>query len=89
VRPEAAFLADGTLAGSTLTMDGAFRNLVVRMGCSIADAALMCSTTPARELGLTGFGVLAEGAAADVVVLDRSFRVVRTIIDGAQAWGAE
>jgi N-acetylglucosamine-6-phosphate deacetylase len=81
-RNEAAFLEDGTLAGSTLTMDRAFRTIVSRFGGSVVEAATMCSTTPARELGLTGFGVLAAGAVADLVVLDRGFRVVRTFIGG-------
>jgi N-acetylglucosamine-6-phosphate deacetylase len=83
-RSEAAFLEDGTLAGSILTMDRAFRTLVTRLGSSIVEAATMCSTTPARELGLTGFGVIAVGAVADLVVLDRGFRVVRTFIGGEQ-----
>jgi N-acetylglucosamine-6-phosphate deacetylase len=83
-RSEAAFLEDGTLAGSTLTMDRAFRTIVTRFGSSIVEAATMCSTTPARELGLTGFGVIAVGAVADLVVLDRGFRVVRTFIGGEQ-----
>jgi N-acetylglucosamine-6-phosphate deacetylase len=87
VTDEAAVLDDGTLAGSTLTMDRAFRMLVTTLGQTIVEAATMCATTPARQLGLTGFGVLAEGAVADVVVLDRGFRVVRTFIDGAQVWG--
>jgi N-acetylglucosamine-6-phosphate deacetylase len=52
----------------------------------MVDAAALCSTTPARELGLRGFGVLAEGAFADVVVLDRRLRVVRTFIDGQDAY---
>jgi N-acetylglucosamine-6-phosphate deacetylase len=82
VRSEGAFLEDGTLAGSTLTMDRGFRNVVTRLGASLVDAAVMCSTTPARELGLTGFGVLADGAAADIVVLDRGFTVVGTLIGG-------
>lgn len=86
VTAEAALLDDGTLAGSTLTMDRAFRMLVTSFGQSVADAALMCATTPARQLGLTGFGVLAEGAVADLVVLDRGFRVVRTFIDGAEVY---
>jgi N-acetylglucosamine-6-phosphate deacetylase len=86
-RAEAAFLDDGTLAGSTLTMDRAFRNIVSRFGGSIVEAATMCSTTPARELGLTGFGVIAVGAVADLAVLDRGFRVVRTFIGGDQAVG--
>jgi N-acetylglucosamine-6-phosphate deacetylase len=85
-RAEAAFLDDGTLAGSTLTMDRAFRTVVTRFGGSVVEAATMGSTTPARELGLTGFGVIAVGAMADLVVLDRGFRVVRTLIGGQQAW---
>jgi N-acetylglucosamine-6-phosphate deacetylase len=84
VRSEAAFLDEGTLAGSTLTMDRAFRTIVTRFGSSVVEAATMCATTPARELGLTGFGVIAVGAVADLVVLDRGFRVVRTFIGGEQ-----
>jgi N-acetylglucosamine-6-phosphate deacetylase len=83
-RQEAAFLDEGTLAGSTLTMDRAFRTIVTRFGSSVVEAATMCSTTPARELGLIGFGVIAVGAIADLVVLDRGFRVVRTFIGGEQ-----
>ena len=83
-RGEAAFLEDGTLAGSVLTMDRAFRTIVTRFGSSIVEAATMCSTTPARELGLTGFGVIAVGAVADLVVLDRGFRVMKTFIGGEQ-----
>ncbi len=86
VRGEAAFLDDGTLAGSTLTMDRAFRTIVGSMGASIVDAAAMCGSTPARQLGLEDRGVLEEGAWADIVVLDRDFQVVRTFIDGEQVW---
>ena len=87
VGAQAAFLEDGTLAGSTLTMDKAFRNIVTSFGGSLVDAATLCSTTPARALGLSGFGVLAEGGAADLVILDRGFQVVRTFIGGQQVWG--
>jgi len=89
VREEAAFLDEGTLAGSTLTMDRAFRMIATQFGVSIVDAAQLCSTTPARELGLTGFGVLAEGAIADIAVLDRAFRVAATFIDGRDVWRRE
>jgi N-acetylglucosamine-6-phosphate deacetylase len=88
VRDEAAFLDEGTLAGSTLTMNRAFRTIVTSFGGTLVEAAAMCSTTPARELGLTGFGVLAEGAIADLVVLDRGFRVVRTFIGGNEVYAA-
>jgi N-acetylglucosamine-6-phosphate deacetylase len=86
VRDEAAFLDDGTLAGSTLTMDRAFGNIVTRFGGSIVDAALMCATAPARQLGLEDAGRLEPGTAADVVVLDRRFRVVRTFVEGEEAF---
>ena len=86
IREQAAFLEDGTLAGSTLTMDRAFRNIVHDVGASLVDAAMLCSTSPARALGLSGFGVLAQGCAADLVVLDRAFRVVRTFIAGHEVW---
>jgi len=78
----AALLGDGTLAGSVLTMDRAFRTLVEKMGLSVVDAATLCATTPARELGLDGHGLLARDAIADVVVLDEKFSVVRTYIAG-------
>lgn len=79
---DAAYLDDGTIAGSVLTMDRAFGVLVQRIGTALPDAAMVCSTTPALELGLEGFGVIAAGAVADVVVMDHSFRVLRTYIGG-------
>jgi N-acetylglucosamine-6-phosphate deacetylase len=86
VTERAAVLADGTLAGSTLTMDGAFRTIVTTVGFSIAEAAMLCATTPARQLGLTRLGVIADGMIADLVVLDRGFRVVRTFVDGREVY---
>ena len=86
VRDEAAFLDDGTLAGSTLTMDRAFRNIVMSFGRSVVDAALMCATAPARQLGLTDCGAIAAGLAADLVLLDRDLRIVRTIVAGEEVW---
>jgi N-acetylglucosamine-6-phosphate deacetylase len=78
----AAYLEDGTLAGSVLTMDRAFAVAVNRVGLSLPEAATICSTTPAREMGLNGFGVIAVGASADIAVLDKALRVVRTYIGG-------
>ncbi len=79
---DGAYRSDGTLAGSVLTMDRAFATLVERMGFSPIDAAAMCATTPARELGLVGHGVLASDAVADLAVLDAGFSVVQTYIGG-------
>ena len=75
-----ARLADGTMAGSTMTMDEAFRRLTGKMGVSMVDAATMCATTPARELGLVGHGGAGRGAVADLVVLDRFGSVVQTYV---------
>lgn len=86
---EAAYLDDGTIAGSVLTMDRAFALLVTTMGLSLVDAATLCSTTPARALQLQGFGVISPGAAADLAVLDRELNVVQTYIGGALAWSSQ
>ena len=85
-RSGAAYLDDGTLAGSVLTMDAALRVLVERIGLSLVDAATMCATTPARELGLVGHGLLAVDAAADIVVLDAQLAVVQTYVGGQLAY---
>lgn len=79
---DVALLEDGTIAGSVLTMDRAFALLVTKMGVGVVDAATVCSTTPARALGLTGLGVIATGATADLVVLDRALTVSKTFIAG-------
>jgi N-acetylglucosamine-6-phosphate deacetylase len=63
-------------------MDRAFQTLVGRVGISLVDAATICATTAARELGLVGYGVLAPEAVADLVVLDANFLVVQTYLGG-------
>jgi N-acetylglucosamine-6-phosphate deacetylase len=81
-----ALLDDGTIAGSVLTMDRAFQMLIGRIGLSPVDAVTLCATTPARELGLVGHGILAPEAAADLVVLDQNFTVVQTYVGGQLAY---
>jgi N-acetylglucosamine-6-phosphate deacetylase len=78
----AATLDDGTLAGSLFTMDRVFRLLVETVGLTLVDAATVCSTTPAREMGLRDRGVLAAGSVADLVVLDAECVVGQTYIEG-------
>ena len=81
-RESTAVLADGTIAGSVATMERVFQVLVATVGLSPRDAAALCATTPARELGLAGHGVLATDAAADFVILDANFFVVQTYVGG-------
>ncbi|HEY4226444.1 MAG TPA: N-acetylglucosamine-6-phosphate deacetylase [Pseudolysinimonas sp.] len=74
--------SNGSLAGSTLTMDRAVAN-VVGLGIDIADAWAMASAVPAELLGVADRkGRLAVGADADVVILDESWRVERTLVRG-------
>lgn len=75
-------LADGTLAGSTLTMDRALRNLVDVVGLPLEDAARRVATHAADFLELADRGRLAVGAWADVVVLDRDLQVQEVLIEG-------
>jgi N-acetylglucosamine-6-phosphate deacetylase len=74
-------LADGTLAGSTLTMDQALRNLV-SLGLDLADASKRVSTNAADYLGETTRGRLAPGCRADIVVLDRNLHIKAVYIEG-------
>ncbi len=83
---DAARLADGTLAGSTITMDGALRNLMTFTGCTLADAVTSAATTPARLLGDGARGVIEPGRRGDLVVLTPAGVVVATIIGGTVAW---
>lgn len=75
-------LADGTLAGSTLTMDRALRNLVDVVGLSLPDAACRVATYPADFLELPDRGRLQAGAWGDVVVLDRDLQVREVFLEG-------
>ncbi len=83
---DVARLDDRTMAGSVLTMDRAFACLVGQAGAGLVDGARMCATTPARELGLLGHGVLAAGAVADAVVMDANLTVRQTWIGGHLAF---
>jgi N-acetylglucosamine-6-phosphate deacetylase len=87
VEDGAVRLADGTLAGSVLTMDTAVRNLV-GSGAALADAVHAASTAPARLLGRHDLGVLRPGAAANIAVLGDELEVERTVVHGREAFAA-
>ncbi|WP_306048109.1 N-acetylglucosamine-6-phosphate deacetylase [Oceaniradius stylonematis] len=74
-------LADGTLAGSSLTMHQAFRNLV-SIGLSVEEAAWRTSTIAADYLGLGDRGRIELGAIADLVIMDGSLDLVGVVIRG-------
>lgn len=74
-------LADGTLAGSTLTMDQALRNLIA-MGVDVSEASLRTSTYPADYLGIPERGRLKPGCFADILVFDRQFTLKEIYVEG-------
>ena len=74
-------LADGTLAGSSLTMDQALRNLV-GLGLTLREASARTATIAAEHLGLADRGVLEPGAWADMVVLDSDLQLRQVFVEG-------
>lgn len=76
-------LASGTLAGSTLTMDKAFCNMVHRLGVPIEIAARTASEAPAKLIGAWDRkGSLEQGKDADIVILSPEGQVQHTICQG-------
>ncbi len=77
--------ADGTLAGSTLTMAGAVKGMMAQAGVSLEEAARMASATPAAFLGLGDrLGAIAPGYRADLVLVDAALEVQASWIGGAR-----
>jgi len=74
--------AEGKLAGSTLTLDRALRN-IVNLGASLEEASRMLSFNPAKLLGVENKkGVLHANADADVVLLDERLQVAQVYARG-------
>lgn len=84
----ARLVEGGSIAGSTLTMDVAFRRAVRELGLPLPEASRMTSLTPARVLGLADrIGSIAVGKQADLVVLTDDLEVAGVMKRGA--WIAE
>jgi N-acetylglucosamine-6-phosphate deacetylase len=67
--------AEGKLAGSTLTLDRALRN-IVGLGIPLGDAVRMLTSNPAKLIGLEfKKGALRTGADADIVLLDDRLQI--------------
>jgi N-acetylglucosamine-6-phosphate deacetylase len=82
----AARLADGTLAGSAITLDAAVRTAVAG-GVPLADALGAASATPASAIGCRDRGRLVPGARADLVALGPDLHVRATWVAGQQVHG--
>jgi N-acetylglucosamine-6-phosphate deacetylase len=74
--------AEGTLAGSTLTLDRALRN-IVGLGTSLPDAVRMLTLNPATLLGIEfKKGSLRAGADADILLLDERLQIDNVWVRG-------
>ena len=83
-----ASLADGTLAGSVLTMDKAVRNLVAWGDVTTGTALHMCTRVPADLIGEPRRGRLVSGARADLTLWNDNLNVTHTVLAGQVAWEA-
>jgi len=82
VKDGVARLPKGNLAGSTLTLDRALRNMILSVGIAPQDAVRMASVTPALLLGDPERGHIAPGARADLALFDDTWSIVRTWVEG-------
>ncbi len=89
VKDGAVRLPDGTLAGSTLTMDLALKNVMAAAQLSLAEVWPMASLNPARSIGISNRkGSLEAGKDADLILLDDQYNVHLTVSAGRIAWSA-
>lgn len=83
IRDGISRLPDGTLAGSTLTMDRAVRNTIEHLNISLRDAIKMATYVPAEIMGIeSSFGSIRIGNQGDLVIIDDNINVLKTIISG-------
>ena len=76
-------LEDGTIAGSTLTLDRAVRNMLANTDLTVSQAVNLASRNPARALGIEKRkGTLNVGSDADIALLDGNMNVRRTYVEG-------
>jgi N-acetylglucosamine-6-phosphate deacetylase len=90
VRHGKSLLVSGTLAGSTIRLCDAVRNMVERADAPLREAVEMASTTPSRVAGAADRkGSIAPGMDADITVLDRGFSVMLTMVEGRVVYEKE
>lgn len=85
LRDGACRLENGTLAGSSLTMDQAVRNMMT-LGFEPSRAIAAATSAPAALMRRRDLGRLEPGAPADICILDDTFRVTRTLVGGAESF---
>lgn len=88
VQGVACRLPDGTIAGSTLTMDLAVRNACKLGGLPLTAALAAASANAAASIGEVARGVLAPGREADIAVFTQEMQPACTFVGGTAVWQA-
>jgi N-acetylglucosamine-6-phosphate deacetylase len=87
VKNGAARLADGTIAGSVVTMNRALKNFRENTGATVPEVVRMVTENQAQELGLfEKIGSLSPGATADITIFDEGFSILHTFVDGLEVY---
>ena len=85
-----ARLADGTIAGSILTMEKAVFNFVVNTQAPLPDVIAMATENPAKALGVFDrMGSLEPGKQADITMFDDSMTIKKTLVGGKVFFDAD
>jgi len=83
VKDGQARLSDGTLAGSTASLNECVRNVNQQVGVPLLDAVKMASLNPARAMGFTDrLGSIAVGKDASLAIIDEQVNVYLTMVKG-------
>ena len=83
VKEGAARLEDGTLAGSTLTLNKAVYNMVHMVNIPLEDAVRMASLNPARAIGVDNKkGSIEIGKDADLIIFDDDLNILKAMVKG-------
>ena len=82
-------LADGTIAGSVLKLNHAVRNYMQYASVPVWEAVNAASLNPAKRIGADGSkGSLEKGKDADIVICDKDFEIINTIVSGRSIYTA-
>nr|WP_318496470.1 N-acetylglucosamine-6-phosphate deacetylase [Photobacterium leiognathi] len=74
---------DGSLAGSTCSLDQALRNMIMLAGVPEWEAVQMATSVPAKYVGIDDkLGFIKPGYNASFALLDPQFQIQATLIDG-------
>jgi N-acetylglucosamine-6-phosphate deacetylase len=90
VKDGKATLPDGTIGGSTGTMDGCLRTMVQQVGIPMHEAVRMASFNPAKVIKLDkSIGSIEIGKEANLAIIDDSFNVHVTIVKSKVVFSSE